>query len=127
MNYIVINGPNINMIGIREPEIYGHDTLESINAQLSEFCKELGVEPEFYQSNCEGEIIDIIHSARDNADNVCAVSGRNHHRSAFGKRVVHIFVKASSTNVERSSVKLAFFSMSNESFATVSRVKIFVV
>lgn len=81
MKIFIVNGPNLNMLGKREPEIYGHDTLESINAQLSEFCKELGVEPEFYQSNCEGEIIDIIHSARDNADGIVLNAGAYTHYS----------------------------------------------
>jgi len=81
MKIFIVNGPNLNMLGKREPEIYGHDTLESINAQLSEFCKELGVEPEFYQSNCEGKIIDIIHSARDNADGIVLNAGAYTHYS----------------------------------------------
>lgn len=81
MKIFIVNGPNLNMLGKREPEIYGHDTLESINAQLSEFCKELGVEPVFYQSNCEGEIIDIIHSARDNADGIVLNAGAYTHYS----------------------------------------------
>lgn len=81
MKIFIVNGPNLNMLGKREPEIYGHDTLENINAQLSEFCKELGVEPEFYQSNCEGEIIDIIHSARDNADGIVLNAGAYTHYS----------------------------------------------
>lgn len=81
MKIFIVNGPNLNMLGKREPEIYGHDTLESINAQLSELCEELGVEPEFYQSNCEGEIIDIIHSARDNADGIVLNAGAYTHYS----------------------------------------------
>ena len=81
MKIFIINGPNLNMLGKREPEIYGCDTLESINAQLTEFCKELGVEPEFYQSNCEGEIIDFIHSARENADGIVLNAGAYTHYS----------------------------------------------
>lgn len=81
MKIFIVNGPNLNMLGKREPEIYGRDSLESINAELAEFCKELGVEPEFYQSNCEGEIIDIIHSARDNADGIVLNAGAYTHYS----------------------------------------------
>ncbi len=81
MKIFVINGPNLNMLGKREPEIYGADTLESINAELAELCKTLGVEPEFYQSNCEGELIDIIHSARENADGVVLNAGAYTHYS----------------------------------------------
>lgn len=81
MKIFVINGPNLDMLGKREPGIYGADTLESINAELSEFCKTIGVEPEFYQSNSEGTLIDIIHSARDNADGIVLNAGAYTHYS----------------------------------------------
>lgn len=81
MKIFIINGPNLNMLGKREPEIYGSDTLDSINAELAEFCREHGVEPEFYQSNCEGEIIDIIHSAREDADGIVLNAGAYTHYS----------------------------------------------
>ena len=81
MKIFVINGPNLDMLGKREPGIYGADTLESINAELSEFCKTIGVEPEFYQSNSEGTLIDIIHSARDNADEIVLNAGAYTHYS----------------------------------------------
>ena len=81
MKIFIVNGPNLNMLGKREPEIYGHDTLESINAELTELCNELGIEAEFYQSNCEGEIIDIIHSARENADGIVLNAGAYTHYS----------------------------------------------
>ena len=57
MKIFVINGPNLDMLGLREPEIYGADTLESINAELAEYCRGVGVEPTFFQSNSEGELI----------------------------------------------------------------------
>lgn len=81
MKIFIINGPNLNMLGKREPGIYGSDTLESINEELSFLCKELGVEPEFYQSNCEGELIDIIHSAREKADGIVLNAGAYTHYS----------------------------------------------
>ena len=81
MKIFIINGPNLNMLGKREPGIYGSDTLNSINEELSELCKELGVDPEFYQSNCEGELIDIIHSARENADGIVLNAGAYTHYS----------------------------------------------
>lgn len=58
---LVINGPNLNMTGKREPEIYGSETLEDINCGIAEYAKTLGMECEFFQSNSEGEIIDAIH------------------------------------------------------------------
>ena len=81
MKIFVVNGPNLDMLGKREPTIYGADTLESINAELSEFCKTLGIEVEFYQSNSEGTLIDIIHSARDNADGIVLNAGAYTHYS----------------------------------------------
>ncbi|WP_231684598.1 type II 3-dehydroquinate dehydratase [Phosphitispora fastidiosa] len=58
---LVINGPNLNLLGKREPDIYGSQTLEDINGKLAELAKELGLELDFFQSNHEGEIVDIIH------------------------------------------------------------------
>lgn len=81
MKIFVINGPNLDMLGKREPTIYGADTLESINAELTEFSKTIGVELEFYQSNSEGTLIDIIHSARENADGIVLNAGAYTHYS----------------------------------------------
>ncbi len=61
---LVIHGPNLNLLGTREPEVYGSTTLSEIDAMLSELGGELGVEVESFQSNHEGAIIDAIHSAR---------------------------------------------------------------
>ncbi|MBV8056298.1 MAG: 3-dehydroquinate dehydratase, partial [Deltaproteobacteria bacterium] len=61
---LVVNGPNLNLLGIREPEIYGHTTLEDINQQLSELGTELGIRVESFQSNSEGALVDRIQQAR---------------------------------------------------------------
>ncbi len=60
---LVIHGPNLNMLGIREPEIYGKTTLYDINSHLKESGKKLGVEVETFQSNSEGKIVDKIQQA----------------------------------------------------------------
>jgi len=57
---LVVNGPNLNLLGSREPEIYGRLTLEEINRALTERAKTEGIDLEFFQSNHEGEIIDFI-------------------------------------------------------------------
>lgn len=63
MKFLIINGPNINMLGIREPEIYGGDTYDDLIARVRAVCEEEGIEPEFFQSNHEGEIVDCIQRA----------------------------------------------------------------
>ncbi len=63
MKISVIHGPNLRLLGRREPEVYGSDTLEDINGFLSELATELCVEVEFFQSNHEGELIDYIDDA----------------------------------------------------------------
>ena len=64
-NLLVINGPNLNLLGEREPGTYGSESYESICAEIKEKAKELGFEScEIFQSNHEGEIIDKIHAAR---------------------------------------------------------------
>lgn len=60
----VLNGPNLNLLGKRQPEIYGHDTLADVEAKLREIAGAAGQEISFHQSNHEGEIVDTIHKAR---------------------------------------------------------------
>ncbi|MBQ4560910.1 MAG: type II 3-dehydroquinate dehydratase [Clostridia bacterium] len=67
---LVINGPNINMLGKREPGIYGAETMESVNDRLAKEAAELGCEIEFYQSNIEGEIVTRIQQTRDVCDGI---------------------------------------------------------
>ena len=62
---LVIHGPNLNMLGKREPDIYGHETLAEIDTALTERGKQLGLHIETFQSNHEGEIVDKIQQARD--------------------------------------------------------------
>lgn len=79
---MIINGPNLNNLGRREPEIYGHDTLDDIIAYTKESTKELGVEISAFQSNCEGEIIDCLYRARDEKfDGVVINAGAYSHYS----------------------------------------------
>lgn len=63
----ILNGPNLNLLGKRQPEIYGHDTLEDVETACAAVAREFGMEIRLLQSNWEGQIIDWIHEARENA------------------------------------------------------------
>lgn len=63
----VLNGPNLNLLGKRQPEIYGHETLADVESRMREKAQRLGLEIAFFQSNHEGEIVDRIHEAREKA------------------------------------------------------------
>ncbi len=63
----VLNGPNLNLLGRRQPDIYGHETLADVERDCRALAQELGLELRFHQSNREYEIIDWIHEARDTA------------------------------------------------------------
>ena len=67
---LVLNGPNLNMLGVRQPEIYGRETLGDIEVACKERAIELDLAVDFRQSNYEGELIERIHEARDNADGI---------------------------------------------------------
>ena len=67
---LVINGPNLNMLGIREPEIYGHTTYAELEENIRQWASELGVDVKLFQSNHEGAIIDEIQAAYGKFDGI---------------------------------------------------------
>jgi 3-dehydroquinate dehydratase-2 len=68
MRIMIINGPNLNLLGVREPHIYGTTTLDAIKASCEDFARLAGAQLSFHQSNHEGELVDLIQSARTAAD-----------------------------------------------------------
>ena len=70
MRILVVNGPNLNTLGTREPEVYGSDTLPDIMGRLEERARDLGVEIKTFQSNHEGAIIDFVQQEAPEADGV---------------------------------------------------------
>ncbi len=70
MRILVLNGPNLNLLGTREPEKYGTQTLADIENFISTEAKNLGVEVDFYQSNVEGELVNKIQEAKGNFDGI---------------------------------------------------------
>ena len=81
MRVLVIHGPNLNLLGEREPEIYGRQTLPEVNELIATEAKRLNVEVSFVQHNGEGEIIDAIHGARQQFDAIVINPGAYSHYS----------------------------------------------
>ncbi len=78
---LVLNGPNLNLLGVREPETYGRDTLADIEEACLERATELDVAVDFRQSNSEGQLVDWIQEARETADGIVLNAGAYTHTS----------------------------------------------
>jgi 3-dehydroquinate dehydratase-2 len=70
MKFLVMHGPNLNLLGKREPGIYGNLTMADINLSIGQLAAELGCSATFFQSNSEGELIDVIHSVSGEYDGI---------------------------------------------------------
>ena len=81
MNILVINGPNLNLLGSRNPEIYGQETLDELMTWLENSPESSGEQFKFYQSNHEGDIIDIIHDEKEWATGILINAGALTHYS----------------------------------------------
>ena len=81
MKILVVNGPNLNMLGIREPDIYGRETYGDLCRKIREHAKKLGVEVTLYQSNHEGDLVDVIQQAYGNTDGIVINPGGYTHTS----------------------------------------------
>ena len=81
MNILVIHGPNLNLLGKREPEIYGSITLEEINRRISDLAGDLGIGVLFYQSNHEGELVQRIQDSLGSVDAIVINPGAYTHTS----------------------------------------------
>jgi 3-dehydroquinate dehydratase II len=78
---LVLNGPNLNMLGTREPDVYGNETLADIEAKSTKCAERLGLNVEFRQSNTEGELVDWVQQARNGADCLIVNAGAYTHTS----------------------------------------------
>ena len=81
LNILVLHGPNLNLLGFRQPEVYGSDSFDSINKQIEEYGKRSNIEIRIQQSNHEGVLIDAIHDAIDWADGIVINPGAYTHYS----------------------------------------------
>lgn len=81
MKILIINGPNINMLGVREPEIYGSLTLEELNSFIKEYADEKKIEVDFFVSNIEGEIVSKIQETHNKYDGLVINPGAYTHYS----------------------------------------------
>jgi 3-dehydroquinate dehydratase II len=81
LEILVLHGPNLNLLGTREPQIYGHDTLEDINTRLMAYAQTRGAALRCYQSNHEGALIDHLHAARAWAAGIIINAGGYTHTS----------------------------------------------
>lgn len=81
MKFLVVNGPNLNLLGVREPEIYGKNGYESLVSRIRASAQSMNVEVEIFQSNHEGAIIDKLHGARGSFDGIIINPGAYTHYS----------------------------------------------
>jgi len=77
----VVHGPNLRLLGRREPEVYGTDTLDDVNRKIADLARELDVEVETYQSNHEGELVDFVDEASSRVDGFLVNPGAFTHTS----------------------------------------------
>lgn len=118
MKLYIINGPNLNMLGIREPEIYGKLTLQNIESKIKLYCSKNQIDVEFYQSNHEGEIVDIIQSAYKKADGIII------NPAAYTHTSVAILDALKAVNVDTVEVHLSDVD-EREDFRKLSYVSLF--
>ncbi len=87
----ILNGPNLNLLGKRQPEIYGHDTLDDVLASCEAVAQEFGLSCKLLQSNHEGEIVEQIHAAREEAAGIVINPAAYTHTSVAILDALHTF------------------------------------
>ena len=81
MKILVINGPNLNMLGIREPDHYGKETYADLTSKIQKHCEKIKIDVEIYQSNHEGDLVDAIQNASGKTDGIVINPGAYTHTS----------------------------------------------
>jgi len=104
MNILVMNGPNLNMLGMREPDIYGHETLGDIEAQCRQLAAGHGMELDWFQSNLEGELIEKIQQAVGKVDWIIINAAGLTHTSVVLRDALSLFPGGSSKCIFQMSI-----------------------
>lgn len=124
MKILVINGPNINMLGIREPGIYGKQTFADLLALLERTAREEGLEIEQYQSNHEGDIVDKIQAAYGNFDGIVINPAAYTHTSvAILDALKSVSIPAVEVHISNVDAREAFRQISYAGLACVKTIK----
>lgn len=109
MKILLMNGPNLNMLGIREPEVYGTETLAELEQRVSSYAYSRGAEIECFQSNHEGELIDRLHQAQGVFDGIVYNPGAHSHYSyALRDAVASIDVPVVEVHISNPSLREDF-------------------
>lgn len=87
----LLNGPNLNLLGLRQPEIYGRETLDDVAAKVSDLAEELGLSVRALQSNHEGQLVDWIHEARGKSAGIIINPGAYSHTSIAILDALHAY------------------------------------
>jgi len=92
---LIVNGPNLNLLGKREPEVYGTESLDELNGKLTQMAKDIKLELQFFQSNSEGEIIDFLHKEAHEAIGLVINPGAlTHYSYALRDAIVAVDIEA---------------------------------
>ena len=124
MKILIMNGPNLNMLGVREPAIYGSATLADMEKLVADYCKGLDIEVEFYQSNHEGDLVDHIQAAYGKIDGLVINPAAYTHTSvAIPDAIKAVGIPAVEVHLSDISKREAFRQHSYVSPACVATIK----
>jgi 3-dehydroquinate dehydratase-2 len=125
----VLNGPNLNLLGTREPELYGRDSLADVERRLGELGHELGLEVEFAQRNGEGALVDVIHEWRGRVHGALVNAGAYSHSSlAIRDALVGVgvpFIEVHITNVYAREPERRHSALASAAIGTVAGLGVY--
>lgn len=124
MKFMIINGPNLNMLGIREPEHYGKTTYQDLINLIKHYCDERNIETEFYQSNHEGDLVDYIQRAYYNGtDGIIINPGAYTHTSvAILDAVKSVSIPTVEVHISKVNEREGFRQISYISLAAIKTI-----